>query len=140
MATPRPVDIKLHKQSHKLEVSFDDGKTFEYSCEFLRVFSPSAEVQGHGPGEEVLQVGKKNVNIDDIVPVGNYAVQLVFDDKHDSGIFSWDTLYGYGERYDELWQTYLKRMEEAGKSREPSKADMKAIDLSKVEKVNRPEW
>ena len=133
--TPRPTDIKLHQQSRKLEVSFDDGSTFELPCEFLRVYSPSAEVQGHGPGEEILQVGKMDVNIERIEPVGNYAVQLFFDDKHDSGIFSWETLYNYGKNQDEMWQRYLKRMAEAGKSREPMRLDNpKAIDLSKVGK------
>jgi len=133
--TPRPTDIKLHQQSKKLEVSFDDGSHFEFPCEFLRVYSPSAEVQGHGPGQEVLQVGKKDVNIERIEPVGSYAVQLYFDDRHDSGIYSWETLYNYGKNQDEMWQRYLQRMEEAGKSREPMRLDNpKAIDLSKVGK------
>ena len=137
--TPRPTDVKLHQKSKKLEISFDDGKTFELSCEFLRVFSPSAEVQGHGPGEDKLQVGKKNVNITKLEAVGNYAIQPTFDDGHDSGIFSWETLYNYGIHQDELWQAYLDRLEKEGGSREPGPG-VKAIDLSKVEKVNRPEW
>lgn len=137
--TPRPTDVKLHQKSRKLEISFDDGKTFELSCEFLRVFSPSAEVQGHGPGEDKLQVGKKNVNITKLDQVGNYAIQPTFDDGHDSGIFSWETLYNYGIHHDELWQAYLDRLEKEGGSREPGPGT-KGIDLSKVEKVNRPEW
>jgi DUF971 family protein len=137
--TPRPTDVKLHQKSRKLEVGFDDGKTFEFSCEFLRVFSPSAEVQGHGPGEDKLQVGKINVNITKLEAVGNYAIQPTFDDGHDSGIFSWETLYNYGIHQDEMWQSYLDRLEKEGGSREPAPG-AKAIDLNKIEKVNRPEW
>ncbi|MBD3671287.1 MAG: DUF971 domain-containing protein [Gammaproteobacteria bacterium] len=137
--TPRPTDIKLHQKSRKLEVSFDDGKTFEFPCEFLRVFSPSAEVQGHGPGEDQLQTGKKNANITKIEMVGNYAIQPTFEDGHDSGIFSWETLYNYGVKMDEMWQSYLDRLEKEGGSREPAPG-VQAIDLSKVDKVNRPEW
>lgn len=113
----RPTDIKLHQKSHKLEIAFDDGKRYELSCEYLRVHSPSAEVQGHGPGQEILQVGKENVNIEGIEPVGNYAIALLFDDGHDSGIYSWETLYDLGEHYDEYWPKYLKRLEEAGHTR-----------------------
>lgn len=131
--SPRPTDIKLHQQSKKLEVSFDDDSTFEFSCEFLRVYSPSAEVQGHGPGEEILQVGKKDVNIERIEPVGNYAIQLFYDDGHDSGIYSWETLYNYGKNMDEMWAHYVERMDKAGKSREQAKMNNpKAIDLTKV--------
>ncbi len=110
----RPVDIKLHQKSHRLEIAFADGKRFDLPCEYLRVHSPSAEVQGHGPGQEVLQVGKENVNIEGIEPVGNYAIALLFDDGHDSGIYSWETLYDLGENYESYWQKYLKRLEEAG--------------------------
>lgn len=136
--TPRATDIKLHQKSKKLEVSFDDGKSFELSCEFLRVFSPSAEVQGHGPGEDKLQVGKKGVGISSMEPVGNYAIQPTFTDGHDSGIFSWETLYNYGTHQEELWQAYLERLEKEGGSREP--AGGQAIDITKIEKVNRPEF
>lgn len=118
---PQPTEIKLHQKSRLLEISFADGSTFRLLCEFLRVYSPSAEVRGHGPGQEVLQVGKKNVEITRIEPVGNYAVQLFFSDGHDTGIYSWDLLYDYGVRQDEMWRHYLARMEEAGASREPRK-------------------
>ena len=115
---PQPTEIKLHQQSRVLEITFADGKVFRLTCEFLRVYSPSAEVRGHGPGQEVLQVGKKNVEITRVDPVGQYAVQLAFSDGHDTGIYSWDLLYDYGKRQDEMWRHYLKRMEEAGASRE----------------------
>jgi DUF971 family protein len=117
-ASPVPTEIKLHQQSKMLEVAFSDGKRFEFTCEYLRVFSPSAEVRGHGPGQEVLQVGKKAVEITAIEPVGHYAVVLVFSDKHDSGIYSWDYLYDLGVNQERYWQTYLRRLEEAGASRE----------------------
>jgi len=117
--TPIPTEIKLHTQSRILEVAFDDGRRFEFPCEYLRVFSPSAEVRGHGPGQEVLQVGKKNVEIIDIQPVGQYAVSLVFSDKHDSGIYSWDYLHDLGVNQARYWQAYLARLEAAGESREP---------------------
>lgn len=120
--TPRPVEIKLHQRSRTLELSFDDGQTFQLSCEFLRVYSPSAEVRGHGPGQEVLQVGKRDVEITAIEPVGTYAVQFNFSDGHDTGIYSWDLLYDYGIHQEEMWQHYLKRLEEAGASRDPALA------------------
>jgi DUF971 family protein len=116
-----PTEIKLHQKSRVLEIAFANGARFRLPCEFLRVYSPSAEVRGHGPGQEVLQTGKKDVEIARIEPVGQYAVQLHFSDGHDTGIYSWDLLYDYGLRHDEMWQHYLKRMEEAGASREPTK-------------------
>ncbi len=116
-SVPQPTEIKLHQKSRMLEIAFADGKVFQLSCEFLRVYSPSAEVRGHGPGQEVLQAGKKSVDITKIEPVGNYAVQLTFSDGHDTGIYSWDLLYDYGMRQQEMWQHYLKRMEDAGASR-----------------------
>jgi DUF971 family protein len=119
---PQPTEIKLHQKSRVLEITFADGATFRLPCEFLRVYSPSAEVRGHGPGQEVLQIGKKDVEISRIEPVGQYAVQLFFSDGHDTGIYSWDLLYDYGKRQDEMWQHYLKRMQEAGASRESSNA------------------
>jgi len=112
-----PTDIKLHQKSRVLEITFDDGAHFELPCEYLRVYSPSAEVQGHGPGQEVLQVGKENVNITAITPVGNYAVQLDFDDEHNTGIYSWDTLYVLGRDREALWARYLERLEAAGHKR-----------------------
>lgn len=117
--TPLPTEIKLHQKSRLLEISFADGKHFSLPYEFLRVYSPSAEVRGHSPGQEVLQVGKKDVEITNIEPVGAYAVQPVFSDGHDTGIYSWDYLYNLGLNQDELWQEYLQRMAAAGSSREP---------------------
>ena len=115
---PPPTEIKLHQTSRVLEIAFADGATFRLPCEFLRVYSPSAEVRGHGPGQEVLQTGKKEVEIARIEPVGQYAVQLHFSDGHDTGIYSWDYLYDLGDRQDELWQRYLERMAAAGASRD----------------------
>ncbi len=115
---PQPTEITLHQASHLLEISFADGKTFRLPCEFLRVFSPSAEVRGHGPGQEVLQTGKRNVGITAIEPVGQYAIQLRFSDGHDTGIYSWDLLYDYGVAQEEMWQQYLQRLQEAGASRD----------------------
>ena len=117
--TPIPTEIKLHQKSCVLEIAFSDGKRFKLPYEFLRVYSPSAEVRGHGPGQEVLQIGKKDIEITQIEPVGSYAVQPVFSDGHDTGIYSWDYLYKLGVNQDEMWQHYLRRMEEAGASREP---------------------
>lgn len=116
-SAPKPTEINLHQQSRVLEVSFEDGSHFELPCEYLRVFSPSAEVQGHGPGQEVLQVGKEDVNITAIEPIGNYAIQLEFDDGHNTGIYSWDTLYVLGRDKDEMWADYLERLEKAGHKR-----------------------
>ena len=116
---PQPTEIKLHQKSRLLEISFADGKTFKLRCELLRVYSPSAEVGGHGPGQEVLQVGKKNVEITSIEPVGTYAIQPCFSDGHNTGLYSWDLLYDFGLHQDEMWSRYLKRLEEAGASREP---------------------
>ena len=120
--TPRPTEIKLHQKSRLLELSYADGKTFTLPCEFLRVYSPSAEVRGHGPGQEVLQTGKKDVEITHIEPAGSYAIQLSFSDGHDTGIYSWDLLYEYGLHQEEMWQQYLARLKEAGASREPGPA------------------
>jgi len=120
--SPQPTEIKLHQKSRLLEIAFADGRTFQLPFEFLRVYSPSAEVRGHGPGQEVLQAGKKNVEIARVEPVGSYAIQLCFSDGHDTGIYSWDLLYEYGLHQDEMWRRYLKRMEETGASREPGAA------------------
>lgn len=114
---PRPSEIRLHQKSRLLEIAFDDGARFELPCELLRVYSPSAEVRGHGPGQEVLQVGKEAVNIRAIEPVGTYAVKLVFDDGHDSGLYSWDLLYRLGAQREELWDDYLQRLAQAGQAR-----------------------
>ena len=116
--TPSPTEIKLHKKSRLLEIAFSDGKTFSFPFEFLRVHSPSAEVRGHGPGQEVLQTGKKDADIENIEPVGRYALQITFSDGHDTGIYSWDLLHDYGLNQEKLWQDYLRRLSEAGASRE----------------------
>ena len=113
----KPTDIKLHQRSRILEVAFEDGALFELPVEYLRVYSPSAEVQGHGPGQEVLQVGKEDVNIERIEPIGHYAVKLAFDDNHDSGLYSWDYLYELGATYEDRWRDYLARLEAAGHKR-----------------------
>ncbi|UQB42793.1 DUF971 domain-containing protein [Thiomicrospira microaerophila] len=113
---PQPTDIKLKQTSRTLVISFDDGQTFDYSCEFLRVYSQSAEVTGHAPGQEVLQLDKQQVNIDAISPVGNYAIRLHFDDGHDSGIYTWERLYDLGEHYQNYWVDYLRRLMRAGHS------------------------
>ena len=116
--TPRPTEINLHRVSRVLDVAFDDGRRFELPCEYLRVFSPSAQVRGHGPGQEVLQVGKSEVGIAAVEPVGVYAVKLVFTDGHDTGIYSWDYLYDLGEKQATNWKSYLARLEQAGQSRD----------------------
>ena len=118
-STPLPTEIKLHQVSHVLEIAFNDGTRFKLPYEFLRVYSPSAEVRGHGPGQEVLQIGKKNIEVKGVEPVGSYAVQLTFSDGHDTGLYSWDYLHELGENYVELWDRYMNRMEAAGASREP---------------------
>ena len=111
---PHPIEINLHQKSRILEITFDDGAHFEMSCEYLRVNSPSAEVQGHSPAESILQVNKEDVNIERIEPVGNYAIQIYFDDEHNTGIYSWDTLYRLGSNKEQNWQDYLQRLKEAG--------------------------
>jgi len=116
----RPTDIKLHQKSRVLELVFDDGFSCNLPCEYLRVHSPSAEVQGHGPGQEVLQVGKERVGIEGLEPSGNYALKIRFDDGHDSGLFTWDYLHGLGKHYEENWARYLQRLEEAGHTRKSS--------------------
>jgi DUF971 family protein len=116
--SPIPTEIKLHQASRVLEIAFNDSRTFRLPYEYLRVYSPSAEVRGHGPGQEVLQVGKREVAIHEVEPVGHYAIRPSFSDGHDTGIYSWDYLYDLGERQDELWRRYLERMVAAGASRE----------------------
>jgi DUF971 family protein len=113
-----PTEIKLHQKSRVMEIAFSDGRDFRLPYEFLRVYSPSAEVRGHGPGQEVLQTGKRGVEIRSLEPVGSYAVQPVFSDGHSTGIYSWDYLYELGERQDALWAEYLKKLAAAGAARE----------------------
>ena len=116
--TPQPTAITVHETSRVLEVGFADGKAFRIPFELMRIYSPSAEVQGHGPGQEVLQTGKREVGVVGLEPVGNYAVQPVFSDGHNTGIFSWDYLYFLGSQKDELWRKYEARLQEAGMSRD----------------------
>lgn len=115
---PRPTDITLHQESGVFDIAFDDGRTFSMPVEYLRVYSPSAEVRGHGPGQEVLQAGKRNVAVKAVEPVGMYAVKLVFSDGHDTGIYSWEYLYELGLKHETNWKTYLARLEKAGASRD----------------------
>ena len=114
---PTPTEIKLHQQSRVMEIAFDDGRSFRLPYEYLRVFSPSAEVRGHGRGQEVLQVGKKDIEIRQVEPVGSYAIQPTFSDGHATGIYSWEYLYQLGLEQDSRWAGYLKQMEAAGASR-----------------------
>lgn len=114
-----PTEIILHQQSRSLEIAFDDGARYKLPFEFLRVFSPSAEVRGHGPGQEVLQTGKRNVLITAVDPVGTYAIKLTFDDGHDSGLYSWSYLHELGQYQDGMWHDYLERLAAANASRDP---------------------
>lgn len=119
MTRPLPIEIKLHQRSRLLEVTFDSGDRFELPCEYLRVYSPSADVRGHGPGQGVLQVGKESVGISAIEPVGHYAVRLVFDDGHDTGLYSWEYLFELGRDRERNWAAYLEALARAGHLRQP---------------------
>ena len=114
-----PTEITLHQQSRVLEIAFDDGARYKLPFEFLRVYSPSAEVRGHGEGQETLQVGKRDVVLTGIEPTGSYAIKLVFDDGHDSGLYTWEYLHELGKYQDAMWHEYLTKLEAAGESREP---------------------
>lgn len=118
-SNPTPTRIVVHQQSRQLEVEFDTGAVFHFPFEFLRVYSPSAEVRGHGPGQETLQVGKRDVQLNNLEPVGMYAVKPIFSDGHDSGLFSWPYLLWLGENQQGLWEDYLERLKTAGASRDP---------------------
>jgi len=120
MTIATPTEMEFRQKSRVLSLTFDDGKHFELSYEFLRVYSPSAEVRGHGVGQETLQVGKADVAIEKVSPIGTYAVQLHFDDGHDTGIYSWEWLHYLGENHAQLWQDYLDNLEKAGQKRTPS--------------------
>ena len=120
--SPTPTEIKLHQKSRVLEIAFSDGRTFKLPFEFLRVFSPSAEVRGHGPGQEVLQTGKRNVDILSLDPVGSYAIQPTFSDGHATGIYAWDYLYSLGADQERMWAEYLQRLRAAGADRENEQA------------------
>lgn len=114
---PHPTEIRLRKSTGVLAVTFDSGELFDLPSEYLRVFSPSAEVSGHGPGQEILQIGKEHVKIMGIEPVGSYAVRLIFDDGHDTGLYSWPVLYDLGKSQKPNWERYLKRLKDAGYQR-----------------------
>ncbi|GIZ50880.1 gamma-butyrobetaine hydroxylase-like domain-containing protein [Noviherbaspirillum aridicola] len=118
MTIPSPTALTVHKQSRTLEIAFDSGERFSLPFEFLRVYSPSAEVRGHGQGQEVLQTGMRDVLLTDVQPMGNYAVQLTFSDGHNSGIYSWDYLYAIGQKQAQMWEDYLRQLEGAGYTRE----------------------
>jgi len=117
---PIPTDIRLHQKSHILDVTFDTKEEFSFTCEYLRVYSPSAEVRGHSPDQEVLQVGKADVNIEQIESVGSYAIRLLFDDGHDTGLYSWEWLYYLGQNQARLWNEYLDKLDKVGAKRAPS--------------------
>lgn len=116
--TPIPSEIKLHQKSRRLELIYEGGEAYTLDFEYLRVYTPSAEARGHGPGQETLQTGKRNVVIERIEPVGTYALRLVFSDGHDSGLYSWDMLYNLGKHHDQLWAEYLEQIEKQGLSRD----------------------
>ena len=113
----KPTDISLHQKSRILELTYEDGTNYKLPCEYLRVYSPSAEVTGHGPGQEVLQLNKEEVNITGIEPQGNYALKLIFDDEHDTGLYTWEYLQELGTTYEEKWQNYIERLKAAGHER-----------------------
>lgn len=127
MSQQPPTAIRYHRKSRVLEVEFGSDGTFELSAEYLRVYSPSAEVRGHGPGQEVLQVGKEQVGINAIEPVGNYAVKLVFDDGHDSGLYTWEELHALGHEQEQRWTDYLDRLLQAGHKRKPQ---LSVVDIT----------
>jgi len=116
---PHPTEVKLHQTSRILEIAFDDGARFNLPYEYLRVYSPSAEVRGHGPGQETLQICKRKVAIKSVEPVGHYALRPTFSDGHGTGIYSWEYLHELGANHDEFWQRYLDRLNAAGASRDP---------------------
>lgn len=125
----KPSDIRLHRKTAVLELVWPDGSTCALPAEFLRVHSPSAEVRGHGPGQEVLQTGKRDVKIDGIEPVGHYAIKLRFDDGHDTGIYSWDYLHELAVQQQTLWEHYLGRLQAAGARREPIQSGVQVVNI-----------
>ena len=132
----RPQKIVLHQKSKVLEIEFEGGEKFNLPCEYLRVYSPSAEVRGHGPGQEVLQYGKEDVGIEQLEPQGLYAIKLSFDDGHNTGIYSWETLYDLGVNYEDWWQDYLSRLEAAGRQRSSSKGAIPVVVRQPKSKPN----
>lgn len=128
----RPTSVRLRKLSNVLELSYADGRCFSLPAEFLRVYSPSADVKGHGKGQEVLQYGKRQVQLASVTPVGHYGVQLAFDDGHNTGIYAWDYLYRLGSEQDKLWQDYLQRLAAAGRLRDDAQV-IKIVDPAKTD-------
>ena len=126
---PIPTQLKLLQKLHVVEITFDNGENYSLPCEYLRVNSPSAEVRGHSPSQAVLQVGKKNVNIIGIDPVGQYAVKLIYDDGHDTGLYTWDTLYDLAVNQEKYWQSYLDKLAAAGQSRDASSSPSLASEI-----------
>lgn len=116
--TPIPIEVKVHKKSRLLELVYGNGEAYSLNFEFLRVFTPSAEARGHGPGQETLQTGKRNIDLEGVEPVGTYALRLIFSDGHDSGLYSWDLLHNLAVHHEELWQEYLNQLEKQGLSRD----------------------
>lgn len=135
---PAATQIVVHQQSRILEIGFADDRVFRLPFELLRVYSPSAEVRGHGPGQEVLQTGKRLVGISAVEPVGNYAIQPQFSDGHNTGIYSWDYLYWLGDQQDTLWQQYLEQLKAAGASRDPDGEPPSGADSLNAQSVTRP--
>ncbi|HWK53575.1 MAG TPA: DUF971 domain-containing protein [Hyphomicrobiales bacterium] len=125
----QPAALRLRKRSNVLELDYEDGRTFSLPAEFLRVYSPSAEVRGHGPGQEVLQTGKRLVRLEQLEPIGHYGVKLHFDDGHNTGIYTWDYLLELGEGQTQLWQDYLDRLEAAGAPREPKDGPVQVVNI-----------
>jgi DUF971 family protein len=137
MSIPHPTEITLHRASRVLEIAFSDGAMFRLPCEFLRIYSPSAEVRGHGPGQEVLQMGKREVEIAAVEPVGSYAVRLVFSDGHDTGLYSWEYLHHLGMNQDRMWRDYLERLAKANASRDSTTARPRS-ESAKSERCQLP--
>ncbi len=133
---PLPTQIILHAKSRKLEIEFDQVTRFDLPFEFLRVYSPSAEVRGHGPGQEVLQVGKREVVVESIEPVGQYAIKLKFSDGHDTGLFSWSYLFWLGSQYSRLWQDYLDRLQQQGASRDSTQTSFQSVTVQSSSSCN----
>ena len=140
--TTAPTEIRLRRKSGVLSLAYADGSRYDLSAEFLRVHSPSAEVRGHGKGRGVLQTRKRNVGLVGVEPVGSYAIKLIFDDGHDSGLYSWDTLLHFCIQYDAMWQGYLQSLQDAGASRDPAPAAQslsEAVQVITIQPLSSPQ-